>query len=511
VTLNSAESLASLGGAIDLNGLGGSFTVTGTTTITGVHSGGGVDITGSTGLAVDFQGTLTATTGSTIAVNFTGNDAASSLTIGGTGNSIATTSAVAVNIATSSNVSIANATIASASNSAILGATVNDFSLTDSVVTGGAASNVLGFTGLTGNVDLLGNTISGGNNNLSVSNSSGSLDLNIADSAGNAAVIGLTSLNGNDGVLLQTSGTASLTLTVDDVDFLGARGDLLHTVAEGSSTHDITITNSSFHNAHTNTASGGGGVSIVGGGLGSNVTVDYRIQDSEFTGAVGSAIDATFVASAGTIRGLISGNTIGVDDGVGGSEGSSGGGSGISVGIDKLAGAGSLTHSVTIDNNEIRDIDGGLGAIDLHSNGGGAGNGALLEATVTNNLVEELGDNTISALYALVGGSALSGDHSVLGLDLRDNVLDASDADFGFNVIYLDQVSTDAHFNFPGYTGDTEGEGYGGTAGADLGAFFTGVNGNDFDDVPAPFNPSGVEASLITGALGDPFTLAVWP
>ena len=43
-------------------------------------------------------------------------------------------------------------------------------------------------------------------------NSTGSLDLTIDDSANDQAVFGLNNLNGNDSVLVETTGTASLTL-----------------------------------------------------------------------------------------------------------------------------------------------------------------------------------------------------------------------------------------------------------------------------------------------------------
>ncbi|TGX52810.1 tandem-95 repeat protein [Sphingomonas gei] len=93
VTLNSAASTASTGGAIDLAGVGGSFTVTGATTITGTHSGGGVDITGSS-LSASFAGGGTVATASTTAVNFVGNSGA--LALGG-GFDIVTTTGAGLN------------------------------------------------------------------------------------------------------------------------------------------------------------------------------------------------------------------------------------------------------------------------------------------------------------------------------------------------------------------------------------------------------------------------------
>jgi VCBS repeat-containing protein len=93
VTLNSAESLGSSGGAIDLDGVGGSFTVTGGTNITGVQNDGGIDITGSS-LNATFDGGGTVSTLATTAVNFVGNSG--SLTLAG-GLDIVTTDGAGLN------------------------------------------------------------------------------------------------------------------------------------------------------------------------------------------------------------------------------------------------------------------------------------------------------------------------------------------------------------------------------------------------------------------------------
>nr|WP_294813579.1 Ig-like domain-containing protein [uncultured Sphingomonas sp.] len=93
VTLNSAASSGSSGGAIDLAGVAGSFTVTGATSITGTHSGGGIDITGAS-ISASFAGGGTVATSTTTAVNFVGNSGA--LALGG-GLDIVTTSGAGLN------------------------------------------------------------------------------------------------------------------------------------------------------------------------------------------------------------------------------------------------------------------------------------------------------------------------------------------------------------------------------------------------------------------------------
>ena len=80
---------------------------------------------------------------------------------------------------------------------------------------------------------------------------------------GDTLVIGVSvnNVTGNDSVLVGTTGSASLTLEVDGVDFQGARGDLLHVVAEDLSSQVLTITNNNFANTQ---AGVGGGVTLNG-------------------------------------------------------------------------------------------------------------------------------------------------------------------------------------------------------------------------------------------------------
>jgi VCBS repeat-containing protein len=587
VTLNSAASTASSGGAIDLNAIGGSFTVTGPTIITGT-SGAGVDITSGVNLAVDFQGGLTASTGAGTAVNFQGNMGSSSLavaglnlvtttgtglnvtsggtvTVTGAGNTVATTGGTAVSITfatigaggvtlssvnsiggttagivldtagsggfsveggtiankvgaagvsinATSDVSLANMAITGNAMGGIVGTNVNDFSLTDSTLTGNGSSSTQGavyFTGLTGDVDLLGNIIGGSSgDNVHIEQTGGNLDLRIADSVASQAIMGsVNNVTGNDSVYIATNGSASLLLEVDGVDFQGARGDLLQVVAEDLSTQVLTISDNNFHNLQ---GGPGGGVSLGGGGPGSNIDVSFAVEDNSFTGANGTALAIIYGQQAGAVNGNIEGNTIGTDDGVADGSGSVSG-AGIFVALEKAPGAGDASLTVSIVDNGVHDID-GFAAVELRSNGGDASNPAVLEATVSGNTIDELGDFAFTALYALVGGSALSGDFAELGLDLDNNVIDAGGADFGANAVYLQQVSSDSHFYFPGYSGSPDGEftAAPGTASADLDAFFA-ANGNVMTNGGFPTFAGGVDAGVITGATGDAFVHPVWP
>jgi VCBS repeat-containing protein len=604
VTLNEAASTASSGGAIDLNAVGGSFTVTGATTIAGA-TGGGVDVTSGVNLGVDFQGGLSASSGASTAVNFSGNMGSSSLalagldlttttgtglnvssggtvTVTGSGNTIATTGGTAVNISfatiggagvtlesvsslggsatgiilntagsggfdvtgsasiagsggtianktgadlagpgqgvgvyinATSNVSLANMAVTGNSNGGVVGTNVVDFTLTDSTLTNNGTSSSEGsvyMTGLTGTSALLGNVIGGSSgDNVHIAQTGGSLDLTIADSADDQAIMGtVNNATGNDSVFVSTTGSASLTLDIDGVDFQGAKGDLLHVLALGNSTQDLTISNNNFENLQAGSV--GGGVTLSGGGPGTNLNVDFRVEDNVFTGAVGTALTALYGQQAGMVRGNIEGNTIGVDDGVAGPEGSSGGGSGIFVGLEKAAGAGDASLQVNIADNDIHDIDSGIAGIFLRSQGGDSTDTARVEATVTGNVVDQFGDFAFAALAAQIGGSGGPTDFAQMGLVLSDNTFDLSDADFGGNAVYLEQDSLDSHFYFPGYAGSPDGEFLGGTASADLDTFWTGM-ANAFTNGGFPNFPGGVDAGGILGATGDAFVFPAWP
>jgi VCBS repeat-containing protein len=600
VTLDSATSTSSSGGAIDLNGVTGNFTVTGATNISGA-TGGGLDATTNTNLAVAFQGGLTASTGSSIAVNFFNNIGASTLainglnltttvatalnvgsggsvTVTGGGNTITTAGGtgvdisfatigaggvtlesvtsigggsdgivlqsagsngfsvtgigsvagsggtianktgadatgpgqgVGVHIDATSNVSLANMSITGNSNGGIVGNNVAGFHLADSTLTNNGTSGTEGavyMTGLTGTSDMLGNVIAGSSgDNIHVVNSAGSLNLTIGDSGSDQAIVGTTSnANSGDGVHLETSGTASLTLDLENVDFQGARGDLLEVRALGTSSQDLTIKGNNFHNLQSSLP-GAGGVLLDGNG---SVNVNYDVENNSLTGAKGNAFNASYTLDSGTIQGYIAGNTIGTPGGGNTGSGSSGGGGGIVVGLE-ATGAGNAYYNVNIADNSVTDIASGAGGIQLRSSGGDAAHHAIMDATLTGNNVAELGPDVYTALYALVGGSDLSGDFAQLGLDLHTNTLDASGAVNGDNAIVLDQLSTDAHYYFPGYSGSSEGEfaASPGTASDDLHAFLTNVgHGNVLTNGGAAFFAGGVDAGLITGATGDPLT-----
>ncbi len=115
ITLNSAASTSNANGAgngaIDLNTVQGSFTVTGATTIdasAAAQTGGGIDITNASGsLASTFQGNVTINSAATNAINFQNNSTGTStLTLSGSSKNIDTTSGTALNIDTNTGATV---------------------------------------------------------------------------------------------------------------------------------------------------------------------------------------------------------------------------------------------------------------------------------------------------------------------------------------------------------------------------------------------------------------------
>ena len=534
VTVTGAGSTIDVGDARAIDIQSGATIGTGGMTFEHVSAGGGGNNTaiflsgaGNGGFTITGTGT-TAGSGGTIA----GRGGADGSNTSGTG----------IYLNDVGNVSLSNMNFTgNFANYGIRGDAVNNFALKDSTFAGTFGTTASGAdfegairfgtqggggNGLTGTADFAGNVINAGGgtdvsfaNNVQIyNNAAGTLNLTIHDSATKQAVIGFNSTaNGEDGVLIETN-AGTLNATIDGVEFKGSRGDMVQVVAGGTATQTIALLNNIFHNAHPDIVSGGGGVILNGGGSGSyNVT--YNVIGNDFTGADGTALAAIYGGTNGVVRGIIQNNIIGVDSpsasasDVQASRGSLNG-DGIYVAVDRAAGGGSVTHAVTIDGNQIRDV-GGFAGISLTSNNqSGQGTGRL-EATVSNNVIEELGGFVYAGIYGVVGGNG-DPDNGQMGLNLTGNTVNILSAAGAGNAIALDQVSSAAHYYLPGYAGSGNGE-YAvpsGTASAALHSFLTTTN--TLINGPLESFPGGIDASTVTGLNGavfvlpTPMLLAAW-
>ena len=233
------------------------------------------------------------------------------------------------------------------SNYGIRGTSVAGFTLASSVVDGTNGSNDAGpyrdasiaFDNLTGSASVTSTFISGGAaDNLRVENTSGTLNrLTLT-----AITVGTNGLAGNDGVLVTSSGSATIGVAVINSTFTAARGDLLQFTHGGSGTGDLVLDGNSFSNNYPLIATGGGGLTLGSGGTAGPTTMN--ITNNTFRNAVGSALTIAKSTGPASQTGTFSNNTIGV---AGQQNSGSTEGSGL---VLQTAGQGTLSWTVTNNN-----------------------------------------------------------------------------------------------------------------------------------------------------------------
>jgi hypothetical protein len=304
---------------------------------------------------------------------------------------------------TVTNVSLAWMQINDHQNFGIFGNNVTNLNLDHVIVNGSNGTNAGGsgegsvaFTGLQGSVTVSTCNISGGlTDNFRVLNNGGQSLNRITVTA---TTFGPNSTaSGNDGLVLQgTNGT--LNVTVSNSFFTSARGDLFQLDLHGTVSSDLVFTGNSLSNNHPNIVSGGGGVTISGGGVGDNPTLTYLIDSNTMRDALGSALALGKGRGTGNFTGTISNNTIGVS---GLANSGSSQGSGISV-----ISVGGGTHSTHITGNQIRQYNGS--GILLQIGDASQGGNGTLNATVTGNVIAQPGTFASNGVFLNVG--TLSGD-----------------------------------------------------------------------------------------------------
>lgn len=431
--------------------------------------------------------------------NTTGTFAANGGTIANKSGTDGSTSAgIGVFLNNVQGVALSNMQLNDFSNFAIRGNAVTGFSLVDSAIDGSNGDSAaedegsVRFDNLLGSALFNNNLISGGfENNLAVINDTGILDRMTVT----GGTIGLNATaTGNDGILVEAQSSATLNVTVSGVHFSGARGDMVQCNGTGASTLDCVLEDNTFENGHSNIVSGGGGVTVSGGGAGSNIIQTYDVSGTApsgqtIIGAEGNSLTINYVGGTGNVTGNVMNNQIGV-------AGMPGSGSVQGAGI--LMGASqSVVHNTTVDSNSVWGVTGSLGAIELVANVD-----VPFNATVTNNSVDEMGGFALTALYTLFGGAG--NETGTACLDIRDNTLDASDASSSGSAIFMDQISATGHYNLPGYQGSPNGEfGFGcapGTASEDI-ALYETARGNALIDGAIVTFP-GVDARSVCGVTG---------
>ncbi len=523
VTFDNIAASSSSAAGILLSSTSGSFDVSdGSISTTGIPA---VNITGGTsGLTLGISLTSVSASGGSNGILLTNTAGSFNVTGSGTPASGGTiqnmtgtdgsTAGIGIRLDQAQNVSLARMQLNGFSNFAIRGQNVTNFALHNSVINGVNGNSTAADEGSVSFDNLLGTAtfnfvnISGGfEDNIVVTNDTGTLNMTVMSS-----IIGLNSTTaGNDGILVESQGSATLNLTVSESTFTGARGDMVQCNATGNSTMDCTLRDNDFSNTHPNIVSGGGGITISGGSATSNINVTYDISGTGvsqiFKGALGNAITVNFLNGAGTATGTIRNNAIGT----GGSAGSgSQQGAGIAVGA-----AGSVNHTVTIDGNTIQEVDGFAGIDVLFNANTTSGPRPEMDVIMTNNSVFGLGGNVFGAVNLQLAGAGT--ENGILNLDLRGNSFDASGAPFGGNAVFVSNLSATSNVNVydkangVGYTGSPNGEFAflcaPGTASTGLNTFWTQTpRSNSFINGPFALFPSiGVDGSSLCGTTGNAF------
>ncbi|HEV2757224.1 MAG TPA: hypothetical protein VG318_15770, partial [Actinomycetota bacterium] len=216
-----------------------------------------------------------------------------------------------------------------------------------------------------------------------------------------------------------------------------------------TATGDLRITNSTLENGFskdpvTGIVPGGGGVTLTGGGAGSNPNWTYLVQNNDFSGARGSALTITTGTGAGNYTGTVSNNRIGK---TGVTESASyGSGHGI-----VLTHQGTGTHKVQFLNNTVRQY--GDRGIDISAVDGSP----VLRVTLHGNVIDEPGDAVTNFAGLRIAAGALGTDNASICADIGGagalkNSLSNSHAG-NTRDIAIRGGGGPANFNFPGYGG----------------------------------------------------------
>jgi hypothetical protein len=270
---------------------------------------------------------------------------------------------------------------------------VNNFSLTGSTISGnGNAAGEAGmdFSGLTGTVSIASSTVTGSaEDNAVIRNSSGTMNLTVTGStfSSNSSI-------GNDGLLCDATGTASMTVNVSSSTFTANRGDHFQASAANTASLNVTFTGNTLTGGHPTALGQGITINAATAVPGYNGTVTYNVSNNSFNGAILNAIEVNLgtSASGATMSGTISNNTIGT---AGSFQSCSTQGSGI--GIDAH---GNGTHTLLVSGNTIRQcFDRGLSV--LANDGSG-----VLNLTVTgNNVSHSDGTNSREGIFLNAGST----------------------------------------------------------------------------------------------------------
>jgi len=395
ITFTSAQSTGSSGGAIDLEGITGDFTVSGATSITGTQSGGGVHVSSAL-VTVALNGGGTLSTGTADAIDFIGN--AGSLTLAG-GFAISTTTGIGLNASGGGSVAATGAgnSVTAAGGAAIniVGTQIGAAGLTFQSVsaTGGTNGIVLQATGTAGGLTVTGTGAGGSGGTISGTSGAGIVlnntqDVNLSSmviSNTGGSAIQATNLHGTDtvtGTSISNFGTTS-----------GGTANAITISNSNSNLTSFTLSNSTI----TGGATGNDGLGVQADGT-SNMAI--RVANSSFTSLLGDAVQVNGTAtSSGTVNVVIADSNF--------SNALAGGFGGV-----VLTSLGSMTMTAAVERDTFSNVEKAIstfGAITA-SNGGTA----TANLSFTDNVIQDLAGGRGITFSADAGTSHLLIDNNTI-------------------------------------------------------------------------------------------------
>jgi hypothetical protein len=433
LTFTGGHTVNFTGGGLDIDTTTGTgFNATGSGGLVSVQ-GTGNSIASGTGTAFNFSGPdftandatfqsissatpasgtgiVVADTGSAGGLHVTGSPVGSPAAA--SGGTISGAAGPGVNLSNTADVELSGIRVMNGGDDGISGSNVAGLTMTAAQITGNGNAvfeRGLDLTQLSGSAALTGVTVSGSaDDNVRVANDSASLSAFNVD-GGTYATNSTTT--GNDGIMLVSEGTGSLTATIQNATFTNNRGDHVQVTTDASTTatQNVTIANNDM-NADGNQpgfTTLGGGITVNPGGS-ANTTVSVtgndieRARDSAIVLNIPEFRDGGLPSNA-TLKATVSGNFIGT---AGEADSGSATGDGIYGNFH-----GNSTATVAILNNDIRRYVNAFG-IDLVQNDGDG----TMNATVKGNTVSEPGAIALSGMRIVAGSDVDDGGTSCLDI-----------------------------------------------------------------------------------------------
>lgn len=310
-----------------------------------------------------------------------------------TGGSILNSTGAGVSLTSTSSVHFALMRVSGSADDGIRGTGVVDFEVSEGLISNNGnalGENGLDFAGLSGTAAITSSTVSNSHeNNVLVRNTSGTLssfEISASTFSGNDGT------NGNDGVLIEAGGTASITTDVSGSSFSSHKGDHFQAAALNSGVLEVTFSSNTLSGGHPLALGQGVTINAATGVPGYLGSVTYDIVGNTINGAISNGVavvQGTSAASA-SFTGSVRNNLIGTAGVVDSCSSQANG-----IYIDAR---GNGTHTSAVTGNVLRRcFDRGILAE--------AGDGdSVLNLTVTGNTIDQqIGVSTREAIQTNFG------------------------------------------------------------------------------------------------------------